>query len=282
MPNAFNPLAQVSGGLSDGKSRAITADVACLFASGGLYGAAQTEVASQWYAIYAIAANTDTAFVLKAMPIMRVKSQASQVISCSELKIITNARNYVFNADDALIVGGKVYFLSGANKGLMRTIIHNNVVSSATTIEYSGGALTLTAGDWFIILPPAGTNFRLIGTVFNNASSNIVKFVRLGNVVNWLDLIPPTAVNNTVVEYVPLACPLATGARAAVASNSEGVQYIGHHLSSGSQVAPAGISVASPLTVFTTEFNLEFCRYYGYGIDNIWGIAYSYPPGSGY
>ena len=39
------------------------------------------EKSNQWYVIYATAADVDTTFALKAMPLMRYSSQGSQVIT---------------------------------------------------------------------------------------------------------------------------------------------------------------------------------------------------------
>ena len=57
--NVINPAVQVSGELSDGKVRTVTADVPMDIASGGLYGATQDEHESQWYMVLALAADED-------------------------------------------------------------------------------------------------------------------------------------------------------------------------------------------------------------------------------
>jgi hypothetical protein len=169
VPNIYNPETQVTGGLTDGKIRTNTSDVSMIVSSGGIYG---NEKASQWYALLAIAAAGDSTFSLKAMPYMRAKSQAAQVISLGTLIDPNAVIDYGFGTDHASLVGGKIYWLTGANRGLLRTILHTNVSASATTIEYSGGALTVTQGDWFLILP-AGTQFRWVADFWNDSSSNI-------------------------------------------------------------------------------------------------------------
>ncbi|MBI4643098.1 MAG: hypothetical protein HY743_05070 [Deltaproteobacteria bacterium] len=120
-PDVLHPGQFLPAGLSDGKYRANTGDVAMDFdVAANRWG---TEKASQWYAIYALAANADTTFTLKAMPWMRYSSQASQVIT---LRNNLNTANigYGFTTDE--LVGGKILILSGASKGLMRSITANN------------------------------------------------------------------------------------------------------------------------------------------------------------
>lgn len=167
IPNILNPENCTSGDLSDTKRRSVTTNVSMNFAAGDLWGA---EKASQFYAILAKADNTDTGFVLKAMPWIRVKAQVGQTINFGTNLNASVSIGYGFTADE--FVGGKIYFMTGASKGLMRTITANsNGATVPGTVTYSGDALSLSQGDWFIILPP--TNFRWIGDVFNSASSNI-------------------------------------------------------------------------------------------------------------
>lgn len=211
MPNILNPAIQVNGGLSDGKVRSVNADTSMIITTGGLYGTTQAEMASQWYAVFGIAAEEDTDFILQCLPLMRANSHNFKVVGCGELIYPANNRNYGFTADDSKIVGGKLYFLTGASKGLMRPIIHNNVASGATTIEYSGDDLSLNYGDWFIILPP--TNFRLVGFIFNNASSHIDVFFQDGSQVAWAAqrtmAAPSGAPSGTPTEDITCAPPTA-------------------------------------------------------------------------
>jgi hypothetical protein len=70
------------------------------------------------------------------------------------------------------MVGGKVYFLTGASKGLMRAITaNNNDDATGGTVTYSGDALSVAEGDWFIILLP-GFNFRWLGDLWNDSGSD--------------------------------------------------------------------------------------------------------------
>jgi hypothetical protein len=279
MPNILNPQVQVHGGLSDGKIRTVTGNVTCDLATpADLWG---LEKVSQWYAVFAIAEDADTDFALKAMPIMRVCSQASPVISLGTLADPSIGRRYGFNTDE--LVGGQVYFLTGDSRGLMRAITANDNATgtdgTSGTITYGGVGLSMAANDWFIVLPP--TNFRLVGTFFNNSSGNIVQFRRLGNVVNWLELISCTVPSATVVEDIRIACPFATGARAFLKRDTPLAHVIGHPSATGDATASHGVSAATPITSITMEFNLEFCRYYG-DTSLICAVAYSYPPGCGF
>ena len=182
-PNILNPSSTVQG-LSDGIYRTNTANVSCIFGTGGaMWG---NEKASQWYSIFATAADTDLTFALKAMPYLRVKSQASQVISLGTNLTPATGIGYGFTTDESDLVGGSVYFLSGASAGLMRTITHcNNDNSTGGTVTYGGAALTLAAGDWFIILPNAGVNFRRIIDVYNDSSSDLT----IDDVINGIPLL---------------------------------------------------------------------------------------------
>jgi hypothetical protein len=282
MPNILNHNCQVDGGLSDAGIRSIAANVSCIFGAGGLYGTTQTEKISQWYLIYAVAADDDTDFELKAMPIMRVKSQTGQAIKTGTLTTPATGIDYGFTDDDLL--AGKLYFLTGDSKGLMRAISANDV-DTDTRITYTGAALTVAAGDWFVVLPP--TNFRLVGTIFNDSSGNIVQFRRLGNIVQWVVGTAP-ALNrayDAVVEDIRMACPLAVAAQANIQSNSDSYARIGHPslvMSSSGYDDRFSIHHSDLEERYATQdFTLEFCRYYIYAT-NCYGVSYSYPPGCGY
>jgi|GEM_PF-4119131 hypothetical protein len=272
MPNIMNPVCQADGGLSDGKVRTITANVSCIFGAGGLYGTTQTEKASQWYAIFALAGDTDTDFELKAMPFMRFSSQASQVIT---LRNNLNAANigYGFTTDE--LIGAMIYVLSGASKGLMRPIIHNNN-NDATggTIEYSGTALTMTQGDWFIVLP--ATNFRWIGNILNNASSNIDGFIQCGDLIQW-NLGTGNheiSVGSVVVEDIRIACPMATEARLTMWLSGERA-VAGHPLLTNKTV-DSGTSVTGDSAWGTVDIGILNCKYYIYA-NNCYRVAYRLP-----
>jgi hypothetical protein len=277
MPNILNPATQVDGGLSDGKIRGITANVSCLFASGGLYGATQTEKSSQWYAIFAVAGNNDAGFELKAMPVMRVKSQTGQAIKCGTLAAPGTGINYGFTDND--LAGGKVYFQTGASRGLMRTISANDV-DTDTRLTYSGDALTVAAGDWFIVLPP--TNFRFLGSVFNKSSGHLRKFRRLGYDVQWLDQIAlPVFGGPYIGEFIELCCPFATAANVNFAMSTGGEFSIGHAETSGAYSGQSYAYLAGTGGWIAISFHLEFCKYFHLG-NGGYANSYSYPRDSGY
>jgi hypothetical protein len=190
--------------LTDGYHRVNFADTSMNFATSTTFFG--SEKASQYYEVFGVAAAGDTDYTLKAMPLMRYSSQASQVIT---LRNNLDAANIGYGFTTNSLVGGLIYILSGTSKGLMRTITaNNNNNTTAGTITYGGSALTMTQGDWFIVLPP-GTNFRWIGPFYNNVSSNIAQFNQTGN---RFEVGQPT-LNGTaapgVVENVAAVHPLA-------------------------------------------------------------------------
>jgi hypothetical protein len=164
----------VDGGLADGRYRenAVPAILDFTVAS-NLWGALK---ANQWYCVYAQAGSGDQTFTLKAMPVMRVASQAGQVIS---LRNNANSANlgYGFSADE--LAGGQILVLGGSSRGLARSITANNADNlTGGTITYSGAALTLAQGDWFMVLPAA--NFRYLGMVWSGGDSNLAPFYQEG------------------------------------------------------------------------------------------------------
>lgn len=192
--------------LTDNFYRVATANVTCNFGvATDLWG---TEKASQWYALFATAANADLDYALKAMPLMRYKSQASQVISLGTLLAPATGIGYGFTTDE--LVGGIIYILSGDSAGLMRTITaNNNDNTTGGTITYSGTALTMAEGDWFIVLPP-GINFRWLLNFYNNVSSNFKTFLQDGNHILWDANTSITAADDAYVENVAAIDPMAT------------------------------------------------------------------------
>jgi hypothetical protein len=168
-----SPLARghwVDGGLSDGRYRENAAPVSLNLATAdNLWG---TEKPEQWYAVFALAGANDAIFSLKAMPVMRVASQDSQVIT---LRNNANGANigYGFAANE--LEGAGLLVLSGDSRGLLRAITANNDDDgTGGTITYDGAALTLSQGDWAVVLP--ATNFRYLGMVLNDASGNLAPF----------------------------------------------------------------------------------------------------------
>lgn len=194
----------VDGGLSDGKYRENSSDSVMDFNTASQFWG--SEKANQWYCIYAIAGGSDTTFALKAMPVMRYSSQASQTIT---LRNNANSANIGYGFTTNELANGVILILSGTSRGLIRTITaNNNDNTTGGTITYSGSALTLTQGDWFIVLP--NTNFRYVGMVFNDASSNIVRFWKTGKLVQWnapIDIVSG-AINGFALQDLALNTPV--------------------------------------------------------------------------
>jgi hypothetical protein len=174
-PSPLHQGVLVDGGLSDGRYRENAMPVILDMATpGNLWG---TEKASQWYCVFAVAGGGDTTFSLKGMPVMRASSQATQVIT---LRNIANTQDigYGFTTDE--LVDSKILVLTGSSRGRMRTITANNSDDgTAGTITYGGSALTLDQGDWFVVLPQI--NFRYLGMIINDGSSNLAPFYQEGN-----------------------------------------------------------------------------------------------------
>jgi len=179
-PSPLHRGVWVDGDLSDGRYRENSSTVTLdLAQTGSLWG---TEKASQWYCVYAVAGSADTTFTLKAMPVMRVSSQATQVIS---LRNTANTANIGYGLTANELVDAKVLVLTGTSRGLIRTITANNSDNgTGGTVTYGGSALTLAQGDWFVVLP--NTNFRSLGMVLNNASSDLTPFWQCGRRMEYL------------------------------------------------------------------------------------------------
>ena len=108
-----------------------------------------------------------------------------------------------------------------------------------------------------MVLPPA-TNFRLIGTIFNNSSSIIASFRGLGNIVQRSDSYSAIAPGvSGVVEDIGIACPLAVGVNVLISASVRNSE-IGHP-NFGSRTGNSRNGGSYPGSV---DFNLEFCRYW--------------------
>jgi hypothetical protein len=173
-PSPLHRGALVDGGLSDGRYRENAAPARLdLAVTGSLWGA---EKPSQWYAVLALAGSADTTFLLKGMPLMRVSSQAAQVIT---LRNNANTAGIGYGLTANELADGKILVLTGASRGLMRAITtNNNDNGTSGTITYRGAALSLAQGDWFVVLPK--TNCRSLGMILNDAGSNLVPFAQEG------------------------------------------------------------------------------------------------------
>jgi hypothetical protein len=178
-PSPLHRGVLVDGGLSDGRYREnATPALLDLAVTGSLWG---TEKASQWYGVLAVAGSGDTTFMLKGMPVMRVSSQAAQVITLRN-NANTAIIGYGLTTDE--LVDSKILVLTGASRGLMRAIsANNNDNATSGTITYGGSALSLSQGDWFVVLPK--TNFRFLGMILNDSSSNLAPFSQEGGTCFW-------------------------------------------------------------------------------------------------
>jgi len=193
----------VDGDLADGRYRenatTVTLDLA---QTGSLWG---TEKASQWYGVYAQAGSGDTTFTLKAMPVMRVSSQSTQVIT---LRNNANTSDIGYGLTVNELAGAKILILTGASRGLIRSITANNGDNgTGGAITYGGTALTLAQGDWFMVLPQ--TNFRLLGMVFNDSGSDLVAFSQKGSRMSFLSPrdLASGAINGYTIFDVGLVAP---------------------------------------------------------------------------
>jgi hypothetical protein len=169
-PSPLAPGQWVDAGLSDGRYRENAAPVSLNLATAGhLWG---NEKADQWYCVYALAGAGDVIFALKAMPVLRVASQASQTITLRNNGDTANI-GYGFAADE--LAEAQILILTGASRGLARAITANNADNgTGGTITYGGSALSLTQGDWAMVLPQA--NFYYLGMILNDAAGNLAPF----------------------------------------------------------------------------------------------------------
>ncbi|MHB9075774.1 MAG: hypothetical protein ACYC6G_19910 [Desulfobaccales bacterium] len=251
-PSVLHPNRFVTGGLTDERFRKNTADVAADFdLSTDLWGTPKTD---QCYVVYAIAANAETGFRLKFMPIMRVKSQAGQVISLGTSITPANGIGYGPGTDEW--VDAKPYFLTGASAGLTRPVIaNNNDNGTAGTITYGGDAVTLAQGDWFVILP--NTNFRFVGDVFKKSSGGMIKFTQQGNIIdlgediNWTS--SGSSGNTERVSYFSPIADMLT-----VQAEISGEQTI------GSPFGGTGY-YRMPTGKYSLTFGVKACLVYEYG-----------------
>ena len=191
-----------------------------------------SEKPSQWYAVYAKdmywPIGSSIYYQFKAMPLMRYSSQAGQVIT---LRNNLNTANigYGFVLDE--FAAGLIYVLSGTSGGLTREITANNTDNDVGgTITYAGAGLTMSQGDWFMIIPPL--NCRWVGNALNDPTSNLISFLQQGNEVIWTT--PMTLTNpNGLTDLAGYIDPMATsmtirlGAGAAGATPMEGA-YVAH------------------------------------------------------
>jgi hypothetical protein len=250
-PDMVNHGQFINGGLTDNKYRVNTGNALMDFdVAASLWG---TEKASQWYAVLAIAGDADTDFDLKAMPFLRVKSQATQTISLGTLTTPATGRGYGFTTNE--FIGSKIYVMTGASAGLIRAIsANNNDNTTGGTITYTGDSLTLAEGDWLIILP--NTNFRWVGDVLNDSGSSIEQFVKAGNAVTWCVDTGLIQALNSPNEDIRLCSPLAR--LASIAASRAGYEVAMGHPDASSNLfqGPGGDS-----TDFAATIQVRFCQY---------------------
>lgn len=166
-----------------------------------------SEKSSQWYAVFAIAADSVATFSLIGMPLLRYSSTSGQTITLRN-NLNTADIGYGFAEND--FDGAYLYILSGTSKGQIREITANSDGDdpTASTVTYDGDALSLTQGDWMVILPT--TNFKFLGTIYNNSSKDIQPFIQSGDTFIWNPgIIEYNTSFNTVVERSNWVCPLA-------------------------------------------------------------------------
>jgi len=202
-PSPLHPGQWLDGGLADGRYRenAVPATLD-LAVAGSLWGNLKS---NQWYGIFALAGSGDNLFSLKAMPVLRIASQSGQVIN---LRNSANSGNlgYGFATDE--LAGGQILLLSGASRGLARSLTANNSDNgSAGTLTYGGGALTLAQGDWCIVLPAA--NFRHLGMVFCGGDGKPAPFYQEGRAMTYRTpaLLSSGAVNGYTLMDLGLVAP---------------------------------------------------------------------------
>lgn len=175
-PDVDNLGQWIDAGLTDVKYRENTSNTDMDFDTSTTFWG--NEKSYQWYCVFAVAGDSDSTFTLKAMPWLRVSSQATQTIT---LRNSLNTANIGYGWATDSLAGYKLYFISGSSKGLIREVsANNNDNTTGGTITYTGSALTVAAGDWFIALPD-DTNFRWVGDFYNNASGNISPFYKKGH-----------------------------------------------------------------------------------------------------
>jgi hypothetical protein len=138
--------------------------------------------------------------------------------------------------------------------------------------------------DWFIVLPP--TNFRMVGTFFNNSSGHIHGFVRRGSYVQWTVIQPfDSAAPPFDHEDIRICCPLATEVVANIGlaeGDIPGDATIGYYgCTEDYLLSRIWIQSNSAPNVRTTQFSLSFCAYRASAY-NSHSIGYYYPPGCGY
>jgi len=178
-PDVLNPGQFVrlnSGGWEREITASLTIDIS---QSSSRWG---TEKSDQWYMVFLLASG-ETAFTAKLMPIMRVKSYASNVFSLGKLSSPSTGIGYGFSTDE--LVGYQVYVLTGNSEGELRQITANNNDNGfGGTITHGGTALSLAQGDWLAVLPPV--DFRWVGGVYNDTLGNLASFKKSGNFVYLL------------------------------------------------------------------------------------------------
>ncbi len=196
----------VDGDLTDGRYRENSVNTTLdLAVTASLWG---SEKPNQWYAIYALAGSGDTTFSLKAMPVMRVSSQSTQVIT---LRNNANTADIGYGFTTNELVDAKILMLTGASRGLVRPIsANNNDNGTGGTLTYGGTALDLAPGDWLVVLPK--TNFRHLAVVINDGSSNLVPFAHEGRRLAYQtgrELVSGALNGYTLVDLWPVAPPTA-------------------------------------------------------------------------
>lgn len=128
---------------------------------------------SNWYGIFAIKSGSN--FILKAATFIRVKlDSANKVLTGLHTNPGADA-NYSWVAD--AYNDSKILVITGSKRGTLRNVTDSGTVGSNSFIDYDGASLGLVNGDCIMISPAGATNFRYVGSIYNDGSSNIRSFV---------------------------------------------------------------------------------------------------------
>jgi len=131
------------------------------------------EMSYNWYGIYACD-NGSGGFNLKAVTFIKINDDISNVIRTMRHDT-GSIIDYGMTTD--AYAGGKIVIITGSNRGEIRNITANSSSGGYSTFTYDGSAMNNAGQVWAIITPKSSiTNYRYIGSIYNDASSNIRQF----------------------------------------------------------------------------------------------------------
>lgn len=262
-PDVDNLGQWVDAGLTDGNYRENDSNTDMDFDTSTTFWG--NEKSSQWYAVFAVAGDSDDVFTLKAAPILRVSSQATQTIT---LRNSLNGANIGYGWATDSLSGYQLYFLSGSSKGLLREVsANNNDNTTGGTITYTGSALTVAAGDWFIALP-SDTNFRWLGDFWNNSSGHIQQFYKHGHRVTYYTALSYNCAGIVTpafqaVDAANFAPPLAVACSGYGLYNETSVYYGVRRYPNAGHIYPNGITPIILNVVYLYYGNSSYNTAYG-------------------